>query len=177
MPRPPSSRYVLAEADPHAPFRQEFDDSSDLAGKPIPGFLCRVLTPQTVLLSMHDRASQVCVCVCVCPANVHAGHPSPPDGRISPSLSLSPSPPRQVTVHEDRLTLTGFKFYCTVRANHSVSRGTWYFETKIADMKEGAATRIGWAQRYANLQVPLKHNCSVCYFLLFSLECSSGLCC
>lgn len=61
----------------------------------------------------------------------------------------------QVTVSEDRLTLTGYKFYCTTRANHSVSRGTWYFEAKVADMKEGAATRIGWAQRYANLQAPL----------------------
>jgi Set1/Ash2 histone methyltransferase complex subunit ASH2 len=74
-------RYVLAEADPHAPFRQvcehkiattfpknvirvylllqEFDEASDMAGKPIPGFLCRVLTPQIVLLSLHDRAPQV----------------------------------------------------------------------------------------------------------------------
>merc|ERR1712018_953978 len=52
-------RYVLAEADVHAPFRQEFDESQDMAGKPIPGFLCRVLTPETVLLSLHDRAQQV----------------------------------------------------------------------------------------------------------------------
>ena len=55
-------RYVLAEPDPHAPFRselnmedrtrsfsyificlnrQEFDESVEMAGKPIPGFLCR----------------------------------------------------------------------------------------------------------------------------------------
>ena len=51
-------RYVLAEADVHAPFRREFDESVDLAGKPIPGFLCRVLTPETVLLALHDRAQQ-----------------------------------------------------------------------------------------------------------------------
>lgn len=95
---------------------QEFDESADLAGKPIPGFLCRVVTPQAVLLSLHDRAPQI-------------------------------------NVSEDRLSLTGYKFYCTIRANHSVSRGTWYYETKIIDMKDGAATRIGWAQRYANLQV------------------------
>lgn len=83
-------RYVLAEADPHAPLRREFEDdpAADLAGKPIPGFLCRVLTPQAVLLSMNDRAAQV-------------------------------------NVSDDRLTVTGFKFYCTIRANHSVSRGTW----------------------------------------------------
>jgi len=111
-------RYVLAEADPHAPLRKEMDESADMDGRPIPGFLCRVLTPQTVLLSMHDRA-------------------------------------QQVNVHDDRLTLTGYKFYCTVRANHGVRRGTWYFETRVLDMKEGAATRIGWGRRYANLQAPL----------------------
>lgn len=111
-------RYILAEADPHAPFRQEFDESVDLAGKPIPGFLCRVLTPPVVLLAMHDRAPQI-------------------------------------NINDDRLTMTGYKFYCTVRANHSVNQGRWYFETKILDFPEGAATRIGWAQRYANLQAPL----------------------
>ena len=30
-----------------------------MAGKPIPGFLCRVLNPETVLLANHDRAPQV----------------------------------------------------------------------------------------------------------------------
>ena len=44
-------RYILAEADPHAPHRQEFDESSDMAGKPIPGFLCRVLTPENCVVS------------------------------------------------------------------------------------------------------------------------------
>lgn len=38
---------------------QDFDEATDMAGKPIPGFLCRVLTPETVLLALHDRASQV----------------------------------------------------------------------------------------------------------------------
>ena len=52
-------RYILAEADVHAPFRQEFDESADMAGKPIPSFLCRVLTPETVLLSFLDRAPQL----------------------------------------------------------------------------------------------------------------------
>ena len=47
----------------------------------------------------------------------------------------------------------GHKFYCTIRANHYVNRGTWYYEAKIIDLPEGAATRIGWAQRNANLQV------------------------
>lgn len=52
-------RYLLAEPDPHAPFRQEFDESSDWAGKPIPGWLYRTLVPSTVLLALHDRAPQL----------------------------------------------------------------------------------------------------------------------
>lgn len=74
-------RYVLAEPDPHAPFRREFDDSSDWAGKPIPGWLYRVLSPNAVLLALHDRAPQL-------------------------------------KVSEDRLTVTGEKGYCMIRASH-----------------------------------------------------------
>jgi len=111
-------RYVLAEPDPHAPFRQEFDESLEMAGKPIPGFLCRVLTPDTVLLALQDRA---------------------------PQLSVS----------EDRQHVTGTKFYCSARATHSVNRGNWYFEIKVVELPEGAAVRVGWAQKNANLQAPL----------------------
>lgn len=111
-------RYILAEADPHAPCRQEFDESTDMAGKPIPGFLCRVLTPELCQLAMQDRAPQL-------------------------------------NIAEDRLQVTGAKFYCAVRATHAVGRGTWYYEVKILDMPEGAAARIGWAQKNANLQAPL----------------------
>lgn len=52
-------RYLLAEPDTHAPFRQEFDESSDWAGKPIPGWLYRTSIPSTVLLALHDRAPQL----------------------------------------------------------------------------------------------------------------------
>ncbi|XP_039445878.1 set1/Ash2 histone methyltransferase complex subunit ASH2 isoform X1 [Culex pipiens pallens] len=52
-------RYILAEPDPHAPFRQEFDESADWAGKPIPGWLYRVLSPNNVLVALHDRAPQL----------------------------------------------------------------------------------------------------------------------
>ncbi|KAL9899009.1 set1/Ash2 histone methyltransferase complex subunit ash2 isoform 1-T1 [Glossina fuscipes fuscipes] len=52
-------RYILAEPDPHAPFRQEFDESADWAGKPIPGWLYRTLVPNNVLLALHDRAPQL----------------------------------------------------------------------------------------------------------------------
>ena len=36
-----------------------------------------------------------------------------------------------------------------------LSAGNWYFEVKLTDLPEGAATRIGWAQKNANLQAPL----------------------
>ncbi|KAL2720663.1 set1/Ash2 histone methyltransferase complex subunit ASH2 isoform X4 [Vespula squamosa] len=114
-------RYILAEPDPHAPFRQEFDESSDWAGKPIPGWLYRPLSPSAVLLALHDRAPQL---------------------RVS----------------EDRLAVTGEKGYCMVRATHSVSKGTWYWEATIEEMPEGSATRLGWAQEYANLQAPLGYD-------------------
>ena len=52
-------RYVLAEPDPHSPCRQEFDESQELAGKPIPGWLCRKLMAEKVALSLHDRAMQL----------------------------------------------------------------------------------------------------------------------
>lgn len=114
-------RYILAEPDPHAPFRQEFDESSDCAGKPIPGWLYRTLTPNAVYLALHDRA---------------------------PQLKIS----------EDRLSVTGEKGYCMVRATHNVARGAWYFEVRIDEMAEGAAVRMGWGQEYGNLQAPLGYD-------------------
>jgi len=77
-------RYILAEPDSNAPFRQEFDESSDWAGKPIPGWLYRVLIPPFVFLALHDRAPQL---------------------RVS----------------DDRLSVTGEKGYCMIRASHCES--------------------------------------------------------
>ncbi|KAF5291901.1 hypothetical protein FQR65_LT11385 [Abscondita terminalis] len=52
-------RYLLADPDPHAPYRQEFDERNDWGGKPIPGWLYRIWVPNTVLLALHDRAPQL----------------------------------------------------------------------------------------------------------------------
>lgn len=52
-------KYILAEPDPHAPFRQEFDECNESAGKLIPSWLYRPLCPNQVLLSLHDRAPQL----------------------------------------------------------------------------------------------------------------------
>lgn len=43
-------------------------------------------------------------------------------------------------------------------SNVVVTRGNWYFEVTIEEMPEGAATRIGWGQEYANLQAPLGYD-------------------
>jgi Set1/Ash2 histone methyltransferase complex subunit ASH2 len=39
-----------------------------------------------------------------------------------------------------------------------VSRGSWYWEATIEEMPESSATRLGWAQEYANLQAPLGYD-------------------
>ena len=54
-----SYRYFLAEPDPHAPNRQEFEDSAEWAGKPIPGYLYRRFIEPRVRLSLNDRAHQL----------------------------------------------------------------------------------------------------------------------
>ncbi|KAF0298047.1 Set1/Ash2 histone methyltransferase complex subunit ASH2 [Amphibalanus amphitrite] len=114
-------RYILTEPDPHAPFRQEFDESSDTGGRPIPGWLHRAQCPPAVLLALHDRAQ------CL---------------RIS----------------DDRLSVTGDKGYCMVRATHCVRRGTWYWEATITAQPEGAHCRIGWGGPLANLNAPLGYD-------------------
>lgn len=110
-------KYVLAEPDQFAPYRKEFDESEDWAGKQIPGFLYRKLCPKSVLLAMHDRAPQL-------------------------------------KVADDRLTVTGEKGYCMIRATHAVNFGCWYYEIDILSMPEGSATRLGWSLEHANLHGP-----------------------
>ena len=51
-------RYILAEPDPHAPNWEEFDQSMEWAGKPIPGYLYRVWLEPGVMLSLNDRGTQ-----------------------------------------------------------------------------------------------------------------------
>lgn len=114
-----------------------------MAGKPIPGFLCRVISPESVLLAMHDRANQV--------ESTRSWIFFREVASMTAKRDLLLS--RQLNVSEDRLTVGGHKFYCTIRSNHYVNRGSWYFEAKIVDMPDGSATRIGWAQKHANLQV------------------------
>ncbi|XP_014671616.1 PREDICTED: set1/Ash2 histone methyltransferase complex subunit ASH2-like [Priapulus caudatus] len=110
-------RYILADADPHAPNRQEFDDSQECAGRPIPSYFYRGAVLPRVILAPNDRAAQ---------------------------LKLS----------DDRMTVTGEKGYCLIRASHCVRSGGWYYEFTVDDMPPETACRVGWAQAYENLQAP-----------------------
>ncbi|KAJ8980754.1 hypothetical protein NQ317_013759 [Molorchus minor] len=124
-------RYLLAEPDPHAPFRQEFDESSDWAGKPIPGWLYRTSIPGTVLLALHDRAPQL--------KNIRG--------------------PFSCHWRERIFNCQGNSFdYKISFVFLAVTRGIWYWEVTIEEMPEGSATRIGWGQDYANLQAPLGYD-------------------
>lgn len=135
-------RYILAEPDPHAPFRQEFDESADWAGKPIPGWLYRVLAPSAVLLALHDRAPQL---------------------KVSEDR-LQMTGDKGYCMTRATHCKCAFEVFCVnVFVTHfnifiDVSRGTWYYEVTIEDMPEGSATRIGWGQEYANLQAPLGYD-------------------
>ncbi|KAK2167631.1 hypothetical protein LSH36_26g15118 [Paralvinella palmiformis] len=87
-----------------------------------------------------------------------AGKPIPPylyRAYLEPKvlLALHDRAP-QLTVSDDRLTVTGMKGYSMIRATHGVSRGTWYYEAVIKAMPSDSATRIGWSQKLGNLQAP-----------------------
>lgn len=67
---------------------------------------------------------------------------------------------------EGDFTVTGDKGYCMIRATHCANRGRFYYEVTIDRMKrenKGAdnqmsAARIGWGQKYSNLQAPLGYD-------------------
>lgn len=64
----------------------------------------------------------------------------------------------QLKPSDDRLSVTGEKGYCLIRATHGVSRGSWYWECSITDQPDGSHIRVGWGQQYANLQAPLGYD-------------------
>lgn len=71
----------------------------------------------------------------------------------------------QLTASHGRLELTGHQGYCLARTNFPVSCGTWYFEATVLEhhphrpgLPDGHC-RIGWAQKYANLQGPCGFDC------------------
>ncbi|XP_064392720.1 set1/Ash2 histone methyltransferase complex subunit ASH2-like [Halichondria panicea] len=89
-----------------------------------------------------------------------AGRPIPPElyrSWLSTKvlLALHDRAP-QLKIAENRLTVTGDKGYCMVRATHGVSAGTWFYEVHIDDLDSvpDSAVRLGWSQGLGNLQAP-----------------------
>jgi hypothetical protein len=62
-------------------------------------------------------------------------HLAPDTWQLTPDCLQDRAP--QLSVSEDRHHVTGTKFYCSARATHSVSRGTWYFELKVDNVLFG----------------------------------------
>lgn len=69
----------------------------------------------------------------------------------------------QLKLSDADLVVTGEKGYCMCRATHGVYAGQWYYEVEVLDPEKvgdagssypEAHTRLGWAQRYGNLQGP-----------------------
>ena len=83
-----------------------------------------------------------------------------------PFVKLSDNDRAQQLKLENDLIVTGEKGYSMVRATHCINRGRFYYEVTINKMKKGSssddkeieATRIGWGQKYANLQAPLGYD-------------------
>ncbi|KAG1676274.1 Set1/Ash2 histone methyltransferase complex subunit ASH2 [Nymphon striatum] len=132
-------RYILAEPDPHAPYRQEFDESLDWAGKPIPGFLYRALLPVNPLLALHDREGQIFL------------------SKFTTIYTTYFKAP-QLKISDDRLNVVGEKGYSMVRASTGVQKGTWYYECVIDEMPADSTTRMGWCLPLGNLQAPLGYD-------------------
>lgn len=80
--------------------------------------------------------------------------------RIIPTtlrLSESDRAP-QLKIDEECTKVTGEKGYSMVRATLGINRGKYYYEVYINSMPEKTAARIGWGQRYSNLQAPLGYD-------------------
>lgn len=62
----------------------------------------------------------------------------------------------QLQLSEDRLTVTGWKGYRTVRATHGVFQGgAWYCEVTVAHLGSTGHVRLGWCTTRAELQAPI----------------------
>lgn len=55
----------------------------------------------------------------------------------------------QLKVSDDGMELTGHKGYCTARASHGVTYGTWYWEVKVLEPEE----RPGYPEGHVRLGI------------------------
>lgn len=79
------------------------------------------------------------------------------EGRRPVMLSKVERAP-QMTLGEDRLSVTSHKGYRTVRATHGTHEGTWYYEVTVRHLGSTGHARVGWATRKAELQAPVGYD-------------------
>lgn len=83
-----------------------------------------------------------------------------------PYVKLSDTDRAQQLKLDGDFSVTGEKGYSMVRATHGINRGRFYYEVTIdkmekeprGDNNEIQATRVGWGQKYSNLQAPLGYD-------------------
>mmetsp|Transcript_13808 Transcript_13808/g.37303 ORF Transcript_13808/g.37303 Transcript_13808/m.37303 type:complete len:297 (-) Transcript_13808:206-1096(-) len=61
----------------------------------------------------------------------------------------------QLQLSEDRLSVTGYKGFRSIRGNHGVHVGTWYCEARITHAGPTGHVRLGWCTNKAELQAPV----------------------
>jgi len=61
----------------------------------------------------------------------------------------------QLKLSDDKLTVTGWKGFCSVRCTHGIFQGTWYCEATIRHLGPAGHCRLGWCTRKLELQAPV----------------------
>lgn len=64
----------------------------------------------------------------------------------------------QLKISDDRMSVTGWKGYRSVRATHGVHAGTWYCEVRVASLGGTGHCRLGWSTKKAELQAPVGYD-------------------
>ncbi|KAL3157668.1 hypothetical protein ABBQ32_012107 [Trebouxia sp. C0010 RCD-2024] len=64
----------------------------------------------------------------------------------------------QMTLSDDRLTVTSSKGYRMARATHGAFQGTWYFEITVVHLGQHGHARLGWSTKKGDLQAPVGYD-------------------
>eukprot|EP01135_Chromosphaera_perkinsii_P008545 Nk52_evm11s1400 gene=Nk52_evmTU11s1400 len=135
-------RYTFAENDPHVAYGWREGSTYGYQNR------------EHVLMSIQDRAGQLRFDTSVSSAAATVVQQSSTSSSARGKNFLEQQ--RQQYLH-----LMGDKGYCSARATHGVSAGTWYFEVEVLTPDperkcsvNDAHCRLGWSQKYAELQAP-----------------------
>ncbi|CAL5229622.1 g12986 [Coccomyxa viridis] len=65
---------------------------------------------------------------------------------------------QQMTLSEDKLSVTSHKGYRMARATRGVHKGTWYFEIRVTHLGPMGHCRLGWSTKKGELQAPVGYD-------------------